>query len=487
MTQPARNGVFAALLVVALCAATAQGADPAGRLSPRLVARLAQAAPGSPQTVWVFFADKPEHEVDWREAGSRLNGRALSRRSRRGGLRGLDRADLAVSPAYVQAVRDGALRTRHVSRWLNAVSFEANASQIHDLAALPFVARIDVVTAGSRPPEPVGGSARSASRSTSPGRASGLDYGLSYGQLAQIHVPELHDLGLNGAGVLVAVFDTGFDPTHEAFATTPILAARDFVNGDDDVRNGADQGDDGHGTATLSILGAFQPGALIGAAFGATFILAKTENTWSETPVEEDHWVAAAEWAEALGADVISSSLGYLEFDSGTGYSPADMNGMVAVSTRAADLAVERGVVVVNSAGNSGYHAEHNTLGAPADGIRVLAIAAVDPLGGRAAFSSVGPSADGRIKPDLAAQGVAVRLAQSLPFLRFGFGSGTSFSCPLVAGVVALVLQAHPEYTVAQVHQALRSTASQAAAPDPLLGFGLVDALAAVSAPPSEP
>jgi subtilisin family serine protease len=310
---------------------------------------------------------------------------------------------------------------------------------------------------------------------------------LGLGQLAQIKVPEVHDLGLHGEGVVIAVFDTGFDSTHEAFATTPILAARDFVNGDDDVRNGADQGDDEHGTATLSVLGAFQPGSLIGASFGSTFILAKTENTWSETPVEEDHWAAAAEWAEALGADVISSSLGYVLFDSGTGYAPTDMNGTVAVSTRAADLAAERGIVVVNSAGNAGFSPERNTLGAPADGFRVLAIAAVDPLGGRADFSSVGPSADGRIKPDLAAQGVGVRVARSLPFLRFGAGSGTSFACPLVAGAAALVLQAHPEYTVAQVHQALKSTASQAVAPDTLLGFGLVDALAAVTQALPEP
>ena len=393
-----------------------------------------------------------------------------------------------MTPAYARAVADRVDRLRHVSRWLNAVSVEADAAQVHQLAALPFIERLDLVAAGRRPPEPVmAAGAPGPSPRASPSRVSGLDYGLSYGQLAQIRVPDVHDLGLHGEGVVVAVFDTGFDVTHEAFATTPILAARDFVNGDEDVRNGPDQGDESHGTATLSVLGGFQPGELIGASFGASFILAKTENTFSETPVEEDHWAAAAEWAEALGADVISSSLGYLLFDSGTGYGPAEMNGTTAVSTLAADLAAQRGVVVVNAAGNAGLRADQNTLGAPADGLLVLAIGAVHETGERAVFSSVGPSADGRIKPDLAAQGVFVRIAGSFPFARFGVASGTSLSCPLVAGAVALVLQAHPEYTVGQVHQVLRSTASQAAAPDTLLGWGVVNALAALGAPPPEP
>ena len=292
-------------------------------------------------------------------------------------MRGLDEADLAVVPAYVQAVADRVQRVRHVSRWLNAVSVEASEGQIGALAALPFVARLDLVTTGRRPPEPAVTSAATPGR-TRGRHLSGIDYGLSEEQVAQIQVPVIHDLGLHGEGVVVAVFDTGFE-AHESLATAQILAARDFVNGDDDVRSGADRGDGSHGTATLSVLGGYMPGQLVGPAFASTFILAKTEDTWSETPVEEDHWAAAAEWVEALGADVISSSLGYLEFDFGQpSHTPADMNGAIAVSTRAADLAAERGIVVVNSAGNAGLSLEHNTLGAPADGLRVLAIAAVD-------------------------------------------------------------------------------------------------------------
>jgi len=229
--------------------------------------------------------------------------------------------------------------------------------------------------------------------------------------------------------------------------------------------------------------GGLQEGQLIGPAFGADFILAKTENTDSETPVEEDNWAAAAEWAESLGADVISSSLGYLEYDSPfPSYTFRDMNGQTALSTRAAEMAAERGVVVVNSAGNSGFDNAHNTLGAPADGAHVLAIGAVDPRGARASFSSVGPSADGRIKPDFAAQGVSVKVASPGTVSAYGTANGTSFSCPLTAGVVALLLQVNPAASPDDVAGVLRATASRAGIPDNLLGWGIINAGVAAQA-----
>jgi subtilisin family serine protease len=156
------------------------------------------------------------------------------------------------------------------------------------------------------------------------------------------------------------------------------------------------------------------------------------------------------------------------------------MNGMTAVTTRAATMAAARGVVVVNSAGNGGFHPTRNTLVAPADGMYVLSAGAVDRNGARASFSSVGPSADGRTKPDVAAMGVAVKLATALTPQSYGLASGTSFSCPLIAGVVALLLQAHPTYSVDEVLLALRATSSQNAGPDNLLGWGILDAVSAV-------
>jgi len=464
------------------------------RVSDRLEASLRLAQAGERNLVWVYFRDKGEAAAQGAaEARANVSPRALSRRRLRGASpSAAAAADVPLVRAYADAVAARVSKVRHESRWFNAVSVEATAAQVRALEALPFVARLDVVRryrrGTSEPVSDLPGPARSSSAPAAR-RAFALDYGTSIGQLRQIDVPAVHDLGLHGEGVVVAVFDAGFSNlAHEVFAPMTILARRDFVNGDDDVGDGSDQGEGSHGTMTLSVLGGFKEGQLVGPAFAAGFILAKTENTDSETPVEEDNWAAAAEWAEALGADVISSSLGYLEYDGPfTSYTFADMNGDTAISTRAADLAVSLGVVVVNSAGNSGLDATHNTLGAPADGRGVIAAGAVDPAGIRAFFSSVGPTADGRIKPDVAAQGIAVKVASPRSPSQYGSASGTSFSCPLTAGVAALVLQAHPDYTPEQVAAVLRDTASNAASPNNLLGWGIVDALAAVRAVPRQP
>jgi subtilisin family serine protease len=462
-----------------------------GRISEGLEAGLRAGHAADRHLVWVFFRDKGAQA---RGASARLpiTPRALSRRSLRAAQPGAGAIDLPLDRGYVDAVARTVIRIRQESRWFNAVSVEATEAQVRALEALPFVARLDVVRRYRRGPSEkvtdLPAPARASSAVDRP-RALVLDYGTSLGQLRQIGVPEVHAAGLHGEGVIIAVLDAGFNNlAHEVFAPMTILARRDFVNGDLDVGDGGDQGEGSHGTATLSVLGGFKEGQLIGPAFAAGFILAKTENTFSETPVEEDNWAAAAEWAEALGADVISSSLGYLEYDSPfTSYSFTDMNGDTAISTKAANLAASLGVVVVNSAGNSGLDPAHNTLGAPADGRGVIAAGAVDPFGFRAFFSSVGPTADGRIKPDVAAQGVSVKVASATSPSLYGLAAGTSFSCPLTAGAVALVLQAHPAYTPQQVAEALRGTASKASAPDNLLGYGIVNALAAIGSRPPTP
>jgi subtilisin family serine protease len=476
---------LAVALAAALPAAPARDAAP-GKLAPRLAERLAGSRTAERHVAWVFLRDKGSVDAArWTEAAARVTPRALQRRARRGEAPGVGVADLALAPAQLEAVRAAVVRVRHVSRWLNAVSVEATAGQIEALARLPFVERLDLVTRGRRapePPAPAGATALSAppARAAS---ASAIDYGESLAQLAPLRVPEAHDLGFDGSGVVVALLDGGFDTLgHESLAPVRVAAAHDFVSGDDDVGDGADRREVAHGTAVLSSIGGFRPGQLVGPAYGATYLLARTEYGGSETPVEEDNWTAAAEWAEALGADIISTSLGYRTFDPGFGgYSAAQMDGDTAVSTRAADLAVDHGIVVLASAGNAGPGV--TTIGAPADGHAVLAIGAVDFAGNQAGFSSVGPTADLRTKPDLVAPGVSVRVATSDTVDGYRTASGTSFACPLAAGVAALVLQAHPEYTVAQVHAVLRGTAKRVGPPDNLTGWGHVDALAAVTAP----
>jgi len=485
----AHAGRRSAVAVLALLAA---GDVPAGapsapaKRSAAVVAALAAAPGDQTHVAWVFLTDKGRGA----SSSEPLTPRAASRRRLRARAPVPAIEDAPLDAGYVAGVAGAVTRVRQRSRWLNAVSVVATAEQLAAVEALPFVARIDLVRRYRRraeepvraEPEPAG--ARSPVSPARRASALALDYGLSHGQLAQIGVPAVHESGYRGEGVVVAVFDTGFDGlAHEVFSSTRVLAARDFVNGDDDVADGADQGEGSHGTMTLSVLGGLHEGQLVGPAFAAEFILAKTENTDSETPVEEDNWAAAAEWAEALGADVISSSLGYLQYDSPfPSYGFQDMNGQTAISTRAAEMAAARGVVVVNSAGNAGPDPQHNTLGAPADGAHVLAIAAVDPQGARTEFSSVGPSADGRVKPDLAAQGASVRVALPGSVSRYGFANGTSFSCPLTAGVVALLLQVNPGAGVDDIAGVLKATASQAGAPDNLLGWGIVNAQAAAAA-----
>jgi subtilisin family serine protease len=459
----------------------------AAKRSPALAAAIDQVPRGGKLVAWVFFRDKGEGAQARADAArAPMTPRAASRRRLRGQVAGATVEDLPLVPAYVDKVAASVDRVRQRSRWFNALSVEATPAQLQAIEALPFVARLDLVRRYRRRAderfEP-----EAAARSRTPVRKPAvpvLDYGTSLGQLTQIGVPAVHEMGFHGEGVVVAVFDAGFNSlNHEVFSSLHLVAVHDFVNGDDDVSDGADQGDGSHGTMTLSVLGGLQEGQLVGPAFAADFILAKTENSVSETPVEEDNWAAAAEWAESLGADVISSSLGYLEYDGPfPSYTFRDMNGQTAISTRAAEMAAARGVVVVNSAGNSGDNAQHNTLGAPADGAHVLAIGAVGPTGIRASFSSVGPSADGRTKPDLAAQGQAVKVALPGSVSRYGTASGTSFSCPLTAGVVALLLQVNPGASPDDVAGVLRATASQAGAPDNLLGWGIVNGSAAATA-----
>ncbi|MEJ2049522.1 MAG: S8 family peptidase [Calditrichota bacterium] len=397
----------------------------------------------------------------------------------------VDLHDVPVEKSYIKQISPLVKKIRHKSRWLNAVSVEVPKGEIESIARLPFVKKIDLVFQKNEPIKDM--VENSLAKVPQPAEIDSLNYGPSFDQCNQINVIALHNIGYDGSGVIVAMLDAGFNNLeHEALKHLDILHTWDFVNGDSIVEDEAGQmGTGNHGTYTLSALAGFKEGQLIGPAYGASFLLAKTENTDYERHIEEDNWVAGAEWADSLGADIISSSVGYRDFDSSnTSYTWEDMDGNTTIVTIAADLAASRGILVVNSAGNEGSSTDDiNTLVAPADGDSVLAVGAVYSSGALVSFSSMGPTADGRIKPDVVARGFGTYCANSWDTSGYAAVSGTSLSCPLVAGASALVLQANPAFSNMDIINALKNTASQAQNPNNEYGWGIINAYQAAFYP----
>jgi len=472
------------LLMLAVQSAPPAAQSPAGKLSPVLAMELASLPSGETRPVWVYLTDKG-FEPDspglmkkiLQERARSMRERCLHRRAKaRPGPEMVDFEDIAVFPAYAERVQAMVPRVRTVSRWLNALSVEAGREEVEALGSLGFVRRLEPVASFQRSEE---GQPQFEQPSPSTDSFFNRIYGPSRTQLEQMNVPSLHLMGTTGQGVLVCLLDVGFHKSHPVFKAARLLAEWDFVNGDGDVQqnlNDPQDYSDSHGTGTWSALGGFMPGQLMGPAFRAEFILGKTETDRFERPVEEDYWAAGIEWAESLGADVVSSSLGYTDW-----YTFKDMDGRTAVTTRAANRAADLGVVVVNAAGNERNDAWGH-INAPADGFKVIAVGAVSADGRIASFSSPGPTYDGRIKPEVCALGVSTWIAglngDGSP--KYGPGSGTSFATPLVAGVVALLLEAHPDWTPDDVREALLATASRSTTPDNDYGWGIVNALAAV-------
>lgn len=438
--------------------------------------------------VWVYLKDKgPDANSKLLNPLNIVSQRSLDRRSKvKPSNALLDYSDIPLHTDYVNAISSNVYKVRVKSKWLNTISVEVNREQISRLGNYDFVKKIELVERFRMIEESPEISSYDSpvfiQQFTDDPQVDTLSYGTGNAvtQITQIKVNLVHNQGINGQGVMIANFDAGFSNlNHEAFTTRPmkIQTTYDFQNNTPTLTGHS------HGTATLCLVGGYKPGKMVGPAFGSTFILGRTEVDPGETPVEMDNWIEAAEWADSLGADIITSSLGYLEFDPPhTSYSWVDMNGNTMPITIAADLAVNKGIIVSNSAGNNGSNSTRNTLGGPADGDSVLTVGAVTSTGVRSSFSSVGPTTDvpPRIKPDVMAMGSSNYYASSSGLTSYSTGSGTSFSCPLTSGVCALVLAANKDLTPMQVRGILRKFASNSNSPNNQMGWGIIDAMQSV-------
>ncbi|RMD78827.1 MAG: hypothetical protein D6820_09290, partial [Lentisphaerae bacterium] len=335
---------------------------------------------------WIFFTDKGPAASTTSLSFVRISDRAMLRRAKIAPAAGVDSYDLPLYQPYLRELRSRQIMPIVQSRWLNAVSAYLDADQLADLTALWFIKKIQPVRQFFIPPVRVSTIPPSKAYGNADDEAA---YGPSLAQNALMKVPEVHRLGLTGWGVIVGMLDTGFNyKEHIALAHLDVLNEYDFIFDDEVTRNEVEDvsSQHNHGTETLSVLAGYDYGNLIGPAYDASFLLAKTENVASETSVEEDYWVAGIEWMEAQGVDVVSSSVGYNDW-----YEYSDMDGDTPVTTRAADIAARKGVVVVNSMGNEGARSWRYMI-APADGDSVISAGAVTPDGTLASFSSVGPT-----------------------------------------------------------------------------------------------
>jgi hypothetical protein len=501
LSPAARTTLVLALAIASLAALAGSGQDTATATAAcqskihRSVDRLL-AQGGGPALVWVFFEDKGPVDVARavRDLERTYNPRAIERRRLRRTAPALfDERDLPVHQGYVDAVTASGATLRTASRWINGISVTATRGQVAEIAGLPFVTGIQPVRRIDRKPDPDGPSDIDAPAGG--GAATGGFYGLAEEQLAQINVIAMHQQGFTGRNVIIGALDTGFTLTHEAFNypghPLEVVAAHDFLNDDPNV--GIEPGDHPnqheHGTQVLGTMGAYNPNVLVAGAYDASYILAKVEDYAAEYPAEEDLFVAGVEYIEANGGDVATSSVVLYDY-----YSQDQLDGLTSVMTIGYNAATANGVHCLQGVGNQGHDSDPSTstLLPPSDGFQVIACGSVDSSGASAWFTSDGPTADGRVKPEVMARGVNSRTVNPNADDGYQEVNGASFATPTTAGAVACIVQAHPDWTVDQMRWALIHTADYYVANgtfDPLYirGYGISDILAASESEPPAP
>lgn len=432
---------------------------------------------------YVQFTDKNDSPYSIDQPEAYLSQRALDRRARQGIA--IDEYDIPVNPQYLEAVVNCGAELINPTKWLNGVTIRATNSAVIDaINALEFV---ETVRDCPNDPEAQLKKQQWMEREITPIQSDNMVrgyYGGGYTQITQLNADKLHEAGYQGEGMIIAILDGGFQGTdiHPCFDNMReegrLLGVRDFVYTSTSVYSQST-----HGTSCLSTMAAYVPQTFVGTAPKASYYLLHTEDGTQENIIEEYNWVSGAEYADSLGVDVCSTSLGYIDFDMSQWDHPfAHYDGHTAPMSIGAEIAASRGMICLNSAGNEGEGT--CTLGIPADAEHILTIGAVDDQGERAYFSSVGPTYDGRIKPDVMSMGQGTYVANGDPGGWYGpyyNGNGTSFSCPVMAGAVTCLRQAFPDLSVQEFCDVVRQVGNRADHPDSYYGYGIPDFAAALN------
>ncbi|MCD0468964.1 S8 family serine peptidase [Flavobacterium sp. JAS] len=425
----------------------------------------------SQEDAWVYFKDKPNAQHFLDNPSEMLSARALQRRTNQN--ISLDLTDVPVEQTYINQVKSATgIVVMAQSKWLNVLHIRGTQTDILVLKTLSFVNKVvfankTLNTTGKKVSENKIAQTNDKLKTT-------IDYayGNSANQIQMLNGQVLHQKNYTGSGKIIAVLDAGFpgvntaQPFQNLITNNQILGGYDFVNRNDNFYAGDD-----HGTKVLSTIGGYKENALVGTAPSASFYLFITENDASENPVEESLWVEAAERADYFGVDIITTSLGYFGFDNANySHTYSDMNGTTNFISRGAEIAFSKGIIVVASAGNEGSTIEPH-IGAPADAVSVITVGSVTAAKVKAGSSSIGPSFDNRIKPDVMAQGAPAVVSD--PNGNIGTASGTSFSCPIMAGMIACLWQAFPTKTNKEIRQMILQSSDRYSAPDNNYGYGI--------------
>ncbi|KGO86334.1 peptidase S8 [Flavobacterium rivuli WB 3.3-2 = DSM 21788] len=428
------------------------------------------------EDAWVYFNDKPDTEFYLANPLEMLSQKSLTRRANQNIA--LDGQDVPIHADYITAVTNAnGITVMAKSKWLNALHIRGSVDDINALTALAFVARIDFAdrTLNAQSRGRVAKPQRQANAQRVQQTETTFNYGTSASQVQMLNTHLLHEQNYTGTGITVAVLDNGFPGvnTTQSFARLNdnglIIGGYNFVQRTNDVYQGGS-----HGTIVLSDMAGYTEGQLVGTAPDAFYYLFVTEDVAAENPVEESYWVEAAEMADSLGVDVINTSLGYYTYDNVRySHTYADADGNTAFITRGANVAFSRGMFLVNAAGNSGASEVNPNISVPADAYNTLTVGAVDASRQYAYFSSLGPTYDGRIKPDVMAQGLAAVVANFEGTITTA--NGTSCASPIMAGAVACLWQALPNKTNAELLQIIRGSADRYNNPDVQYGYGIPD------------